>query len=48
MFCRHAGENRHPETFENPGFRVALAIASLPGMTFEICSELLFHDTTLL
>jgi hypothetical protein len=45
MFCRHAGENRHPEVFENPGFRVALAIASLPGMTIELCCELLFHYT---
>jgi hypothetical protein len=35
------------EVFENPGFRVALAIASLPGMTIELCCELLFHDTSL-
>src|SRR5919106_3238597 len=27
------------------GFRVALAIASLPGMTIKICNELLRHDT---
>ena len=27
------------------GFRVALAIASLPGMTDELCSELLGQDT---
>jgi hypothetical protein len=31
--CRHAGENRHPDFFASPGFRVAPAIASLPGMT---------------
>jgi hypothetical protein len=47
MFGRHAGANRHPEVFENPGFRVALAIASLPGMTIELCCELLFHDTSM-
>jgi hypothetical protein len=41
MFGRHAGANRHPEVFENPGFRVALAIASLPGMTIELCCKLL-------
>jgi len=34
---RHAGQNRHPEVFEIPGFRVAPAIASLPGMTIEFC-----------
>ena len=28
-----------------PGFRVALAIASLPGMTDELCSELLGGHT---
>src|SRR5215813_14587739 len=27
---------RYPEVFEIPGFRVALAIASLPGMTPEL------------
>ena len=27
----HAGENRHPESFEIPGFRVAAAVATLPG-----------------
>jgi len=26
--------------FEIPGFRVALAIASLPGMTIDLCNEL--------
>jgi hypothetical protein len=29
---RHAGEKRHPEEFEIPGFRVAQAIDCLPGM----------------
>ena len=29
-----------------PGFRVALAIASLPGMTDELCSELLGRYTS--
>jgi hypothetical protein len=33
-------KNRHPEVFETPGFRVALAIASLPGMTVKFCGEL--------
>ena len=42
-FYRHAGENRHPEVFEIPGFQVALATASLPGMTIELCKELLRH-----
>jgi hypothetical protein len=41
FFGRHAGENRHLEFIEIPGFRVALAIASLPGMTIEVCHELL-------
>ena len=40
VFCRHTGEGRYLEGFEVPGFRVALAIASLPGMTFELCCEL--------
>ena len=39
--CCHAGENRHPEPFEIPGFRVAVAVATLPGMTTEFCRELL-------
>src|ERR1044072_2321851 len=38
------GENRHSEAFENPGFRLALAIASLPGMT--INSANFGSDTT--
>jgi hypothetical protein len=29
-----------------PGFRVALAIASLPGMTAEFCMELRVQDTS--
>jgi hypothetical protein len=40
---RHARESGHPEVFEIPGFRVALAIASLPGMTLELGSELQGH-----
>jgi hypothetical protein len=36
VFYCHADENRHPEIFETPGFRVALAIANLPGMTREL------------
>jgi hypothetical protein len=40
VFYRHAGENRHPEGFEFPGFRVAPAIASLPGMTIMFFCEL--------
>ena len=42
---RHARKSGHPETFDFPGFRVALAIASLPGMTIELCSELPEHQT---
>jgi len=33
---RHARESRHPEVFEIPGFRLALAVASLAGMTVEL------------
>ena len=40
--ARHARESGHLEPFEIPGFRVALAIASLPGMTI---NELLRHHT---
>ncbi len=32
---RHTGEGRYPDLFEIPGFRVALAVASLSGMTTE-------------
>ena len=32
--------------FEIPGFRVALAIASLPGMTIELCCEFLNQDSS--
>ena len=41
-------ESGHPEAFDYPGFRVALAIASLPGMTIELCNELLRHHTGLI
>jgi hypothetical protein len=30
---RHTRESGYPEGFDFPGFRVALAVASLPGMT---------------
>src|ERR687891_2591835 len=43
---RHARESGHPEEFAFPGFRVALAIASLPGMTIELCRELQGHHTS--
>src|SRR5262245_45861489 len=33
---RHARESGHPEVFEIPGFRLALAIASLAGMTSKL------------
>jgi hypothetical protein len=33
-----AGIRKH---FDYPGFRVALAIASLPGMTIDLCNELI-------
>jgi len=38
-------ESGHPEVFEIPGFRLALAIASLAGMTRELLSGFLLHDT---
>ena len=44
---RHTGGSRYPDAFEIPGFRVALAIASLPGMTIELCCEFLSQDTSL-
>jgi hypothetical protein len=34
-------------SFKIPGFRVALAIASLPGMTLELLDGFLSHDTRL-
>ena len=46
VFCRHTGVGRYPEGFKIPGFRVALAFASLPGMTFELFCELWFRDTS--
>jgi hypothetical protein len=33
---RHCRESGNPDFFEFPGFRVALAIASLPGMVIEL------------
>jgi hypothetical protein len=35
----------HPEVFEIPGFRVALAIASLPGMTLKLFNGFRKHHT---
>ena len=34
-FCRRTGGSRHPDDFELRGFRVALAIASLPLTPFD-------------
>jgi hypothetical protein len=42
---RHTGAGRYLNAFEIPGFRVALAIASLPGMTIELYREFLSHHT---
>src|SRR5918996_5183787 len=42
---RHTRGSGHPEVFEVPGFRLALAIASLAGMTFELFNELKKHHT---
>jgi hypothetical protein len=36
---RHTGAGRYPNAFEIPGFRVALAIASLPGLYREFLSH---------
>jgi hypothetical protein len=48
VFCRLAGENRHPQVFEIPGFRVALPRTGdpgLPGMTFVLRCEFLERHT---
>jgi hypothetical protein len=37
---RRARESGHPGVFDFPGFRVALAIASLLEMTIELCNGL--------
>ena len=44
---RHARESGHPDAIDFPGFRVALAIASLPGMTFELSNELQRHHSSI-
>jgi hypothetical protein len=44
--CPGASKGGHREVFEIPGFRLALAIASLAGMTFELFNELKKHDAT--
>jgi hypothetical protein len=43
---RHSRGSGNPEAFDFPGFRVALAIASLPGMTIELCDELQKQHTS--
>jgi len=43
----HTGGSRYLDAFEIPGFRVALAIASLPGMTIDLCCEFLSQDTSI-
>jgi hypothetical protein len=42
---RHARESGHPEIFEFPGFRLALAIASSAGMTSELFNGFWKHHT---
>mgnify|MGYP003577747514 CR=1 FL=1 len=42
---RHTGAGRYPNAFEIHGFRVALAIASLPGMTIQLYREFPSHHT---
>jgi len=46
LLCVIPAEGRYPDVFEFPGFRVALAIASLPGMTFELYCELQCQELT--
>lgn len=35
LFVRHSRESGNLDVFETPGFRLALAFASLAGMTLE-------------
>jgi hypothetical protein len=42
---RHSRISGNPDTSELLGFRVALAIASLPGMTVQLRNKLLKHHT---
>ena len=42
----HARQSGYPEVFDFPGFRVALAIASLPGMTPELFNGFREHHTS--
>jgi hypothetical protein len=44
---RHTRESGYPEVFDFPGFRVALAIASLPGMTLKLFNGFQEHYTGL-
>jgi hypothetical protein len=46
-FRRHCRESGNPDFFEFRGFRVALPIASLPGMTVKFSCELLGQDARL-
>jgi hypothetical protein len=43
---RHARESGHPDVFEIPGFRLALAVASLAGMTSELFNGFREHHTS--
>jgi hypothetical protein len=42
---RHSRESGNPEFFKSSEFRLALAIASLAGMTSELCDDFVRHDT---
>jgi hypothetical protein len=42
---RHTRESGYPEVFDFPGFRVALAIASLPRMTLKLFNGFREHHT---
>jgi hypothetical protein len=42
---RHTRESGYPEVFDFPGFRVELAMASLPGMTPKLFNGFRKHHT---
>jgi len=44
--CRHSRESGNPEARRIPGFRLALAIASLAGMMSELVREFKGHHTS--
>ena len=46
-YFRHCRESGNPDLVEIPGFRVALAIASLPGMTPKLFNGFREHQTRL-